>query len=44
MGIYINFPVSDLTKSTAFYEALGFKKDTEFSDEKASAMIYDDHL
>ena len=44
MGIYINFPVSDLAKSTAFYEALGFKKDTEFSDEKASAMIYDDHL
>jgi predicted lactoylglutathione lyase len=42
--LYINLPVSDLPKATAFYETLGFKKNTQFSNEDASAMVYDDTL
>ncbi len=42
--LYINLPVVDLARATAFYEALGFKKNTQFSNEDASAMIYDDTL
>jgi predicted lactoylglutathione lyase len=43
-NLYINLPVVDLAKSTAFYTALGFTKNPQFSDENASAMVYDDSL
>ncbi len=43
-NLYINLPVTDLAKSTAFYEALGFTKNPDFSNESASAMVYDDSL
>lgn len=36
--IYVNLPVKDVAKSTAFYEALGFKLNTQFSSDTASAM------
>lgn len=42
--IYVNLPVSDLAKSTAFYEALGFTKNPMFSDENASAMMWSDAI
>lgn len=42
--IYINLPVSDLARSTAFYEALGFTKNQIFSDEKASGMMWSDDI
>ena len=42
--LYINLPVSDLAKATGFYEALGFTKNQQFSNESASAMIYDNTL
>lgn len=42
--IYINLPVGDLAKSTAFYEALGFAKNPTFSDEKASGMMWSDNI
>ena len=42
--IYVNLPVSDLEKSTAFYEALGFKKNPTFSDENASGMEWSDTI
>ena len=42
--LYINLPVTDLSKATAFYEALGFTKNTDFSNEDASAMVYDETL
>lgn len=42
--VFINFPVSDLAKSTAFYEALGFTKNPDFSDENASAMQWSDNI
>ena len=42
--LYINLPVTDLSKSTAFYTALGFVKNPQFSNEDASAMFYDENL
>lgn len=42
--VFINFPVTNLTKSTAFYEALGFTKNPMFSDENASAMQWSDDI
>jgi predicted lactoylglutathione lyase len=41
---FINIPVSDLAKSTAFYEALGFTKNDDFSDENASSMMWSDEI
>ena len=42
--LYINLPVSDLPKATTFYESLGFTKNNDFSNDDASAMIWDDTL
>lgn len=42
--IYLNLPVKDLEKSTAFYTALGFNKNPNFSDENASAMMWSDDI
>lgn len=42
--IYVNLPVADLAKSTAFYEALGFRKNPTFSDENASSMMWSDEI
>jgi uncharacterized protein len=42
--IYINLPTTDIMKATAFYEALGFTKNPELSNEAGSAMIWDDTL
>lgn len=36
--IFVNLPVTDLARSTAFYEAIGCTKDPRFSNEVASAM------
>ena len=42
--VFINLPVEDLVKSTAFYEALGFMKNPMFSDDNASAMAWSDEI
>lgn len=42
--IFINLPVANLTASTRFYEAIGFRKNAQFSDEKASSMIWSDTI
>jgi predicted lactoylglutathione lyase len=42
--IYVNLPVSDLARSTAFYEALGFTKNPTFSNENASSMMWSDEI
>jgi predicted lactoylglutathione lyase len=40
--IFVNLPVKDVAKSTAFYEAIGCTKDERFSNEMASAMQLSD--
>jgi uncharacterized protein len=42
--LYINLPVADLAKSIAFYQAIGFTQNLDFTDKDASAMVYDDSL
>lgn len=42
--VFINLPVRDLAKSTAFYEALGFTKNPTFSDQHASAMQWSEDI
>ncbi len=42
--IFVNLPVADAAKATAFYEAVGFTKNEMFSNEKASAMVWSDTI
>jgi uncharacterized protein len=42
--VFINLPVSDLVKATAFYEKLGFTKNLTFSNEKASSMQWSNEI
>ena len=42
--VFVNFPVSDLARATAFYEKLGFKKNETFSNDVSSSMVWDEHF
>jgi predicted lactoylglutathione lyase len=37
--IFVNLPVKDLERSIAFFTALGFKFDSQFTDDTATCMI-----
>jgi len=36
--IFVNLPVADVARATAFYAALGFEKNEQFSNEQGAAM------
>ena len=42
--IFVNLPVANVAKSTAFYEAIGFEKNPQFSNEQASCMVWSDAI
>ena len=43
--IFLNLPVADVEKSTAFYKALGFEQNMQFSQEgQAAAMVWSDTI
>jgi hypothetical protein len=42
--IFINLPVADLNRSKAFYEALGWKVNQEFTDDNAACIVVDDNI
>jgi len=42
--VFVNLPVSDVAKSTAFYEAIGFVKDERFSGEHGASMRWTDDV
>lgn len=42
--IFINLPVTDLTKATDFYKTIGFTQNMQFSNEDASGMAFDDTI
>ena len=42
--IFVNLPVEDVAKATAFYEAIGFEKNPQFSNEQASSMVWSDTI
>ena len=37
--IFVNLPVSDLARSIAFYEAIGFRNEPSFTNDQAAMMI-----
>ena len=37
--IFLNLPVTDLARATAFYQAIGAAKNEQFSDGTASCMV-----
>lgn len=42
--IYVNLPVKDLERSKAFFAALGFNFNPQFSDDKAACMVVSDTI
>ncbi|MBP2436760.1 VOC family protein [Microbacterium amylolyticum] len=43
-NVFINLPVSDLDRSTAFYRALGAEIESNFSDENATCIRWDENV
>lgn len=42
--VFINLPVKDLKKAMAFYEAVGFTNNPQFTDETAACMVWSDSI
>lgn len=42
--IFVNLPVTDVAAATAFYQALGFEKDEQFSNPQGSGMQWSDTI
>ncbi|MCB8819387.1 VOC family protein [Microvirga rosea] len=42
--IFLNLPVSDLARATAFYQAVGATKNEQFSDDTASGMAFSETI
>ncbi|MBL8360415.1 MAG: lactoylglutathione lyase [Rubrivivax sp.] len=42
--IFISLPVSDLAASIAFYEALGFERNPQFSDDTGACMVWSEAI
>jgi predicted lactoylglutathione lyase len=43
-SIFINLPVSDMSASMAFYTALGFKNNPNFTNNDAACMVWSDTI
>jgi hypothetical protein len=43
-SIFVNLPVADLPRSRAFYEALGFTNNPQFSDDTAACMVWSESI
>lgn len=42
--IFVNLPVADLGASIAFYKALGFEQNMQFSDDTAACMVWSEAI
>lgn len=42
--IFVNLPVKDLAASTRFYEAIGCRKNEQFSGETAASMVWSEEI
>ena len=42
--IFVNLPVADLKRATAFYESVGATKNPQFSDDTASCMVFSETI
>jgi predicted lactoylglutathione lyase len=43
-NIFVNIPVTDLTKSMDFFKKLGFTFNSQFTDETAASMVLSEHI
>ncbi len=43
-SIFISLPVTDLATSVAFYEALGFVNNAQFTDDTAACMVWSETI
>ncbi|MEP4548160.1 MAG: VOC family protein [Saccharospirillum sp.] len=42
--IFVNLPVADLNRAMAFYAALGFTNNPDFSDDTAACMVWSEAI
>ena len=42
--IFVNLPVADLDAAKAFYEAIGFTNNPQFTDETAACMVFSETI
>jgi len=42
--IFVNLPVADLERATAFYQAIGAEKNEQFCDATASCMVFSETI
>ena len=42
--IFVNLPVTDLARATAFYHAIGAEKNPQFCDDTASCMVFSETI
>ncbi|WCT76165.1 VOC family protein [Novosphingobium humi] len=42
--IFVNLPVTDLSRAKGFYEALGFTNNPQFSDESSACMVWSEAI
>jgi uncharacterized protein len=42
--IFVNLPVTDLSAAIAFYKALGFEQNIQFSDDTAACMVWSEAI
>ena len=42
--IFVNLPVTDLARATAFYETIGAVKNPQFSGDTASCMVFSETI
>lgn len=42
--IFVNLPVTELARARAFYEALGFVNNAQFSDDSSACMVWSEAI
>jgi uncharacterized protein len=42
--IFVNLPVADLARAKAFYSAVGFSNEPNFTDDTAACMVWSDTI
>ncbi|NGN67302.1 VOC family protein [Streptomyces sp. A7024] len=43
-SIFVNLPVKDLSRSIAFFEALGYEFNKQFTDDNAACLVIDENI
>ena len=42
--VFINLPVTDLKRAMAFFAALGFRHEPQFTNEQAACIVVSEHI